>query len=178
MSEERRCISCDGVLPPDRVEQCRACSRATLFEINPELAVEIYDKPAEQPNEKQDNIRQIRMEDIREMRARTINEIVQGKIDPFLVDTWPPEQQRNHRLRRAIHELMADPRYRIEIGEKPDGTIGVRIVSEHNAKTPEAQAFLVKYREEFITHLTWLEAIDEEHGVSTDETPLSARKAA
>lgn len=126
------------------------------------------------------------------MGTRTIDEIVNQHIrkdsersvtvgsglviDPFNVKTWPEEQQRNHRLRRALHELMADPRYTLEVGTKPDGTPGVRIRSEHGV-TPEAQAFLTGYREEFITYLSWLEGVDEYSGVQGD-VPLSSRKAA
>lgn len=96
-------------------------------------------------------------------------------IDPFNVKTWPPEQQRNHRLRRALHELMRDPRYRLEVGTKPNGTPGVRIKAEH--VTEEAAEFLKRYREEFITYLSWLEQIDEYSGVQGD-VPFSSRKAA
>ncbi len=96
-------------------------------------------------------------------------------IDPFNVKTWPPEQQRNHRLRRALHELMADPRYTVEVGTKPDGMPGVRIKGE--GVTEEAQQFLVTHREEFITYLSWLEQVDEYSGVK-GEIPLFDRKAA
>ncbi len=96
-------------------------------------------------------------------------------IDPFNVKTWPPEQQRNHRLRRALHELMADPRYTVEVGTKPDGSPGVRINADH--VTEEAGEFLRRYREEFITYLSWLEQVDEYSGVK-GEVPLFDRKAA
>ena len=97
-------------------------------------------------------------------------------IDPFNVKTWPPEQQRNHRLRRALHELMADPRYTVEVGTKPDGTPGVRIKSDYQV-TEEAAEFLKRYREEFITYLSWLELIDADHGV-TEPVQLNERRIA
>lgn len=96
-------------------------------------------------------------------------------IDPFNVKTWPEEQQRNHRLRRALHELMSDPRYTVEVGTKPDGSPGVRIVGE--SVTEEARSFLATYREEFITYLSWLEQIDEYSGV-TGPVEMNQRKAA
>lgn len=95
-------------------------------------------------------------------------------IDPFDVRTWPDEHRKNHRLRRALHELIPDPSYRIEIGTKADGTPGIRIVSASDIPQ-EAQDFLVRYREEFITHLTWLELIDDYSGVQ-GEHGLNARK--
>ncbi len=97
-------------------------------------------------------------------------------IDPFNVKTWPPEQQRNHRLRRALHELMESPAYTVEVGQKPDGTPGVRIASARDV-SPEASEFLRRYREEFITYLTWLEMVDEYSGVQ-GEVPITSRKAA
>lgn len=96
-------------------------------------------------------------------------------IDPFRVSTWPEEHRRNHRLRRALHELMRDPRYTLEVGQKPDGSPGVRIRGEH--VTEEAAEFLRRYREEFITYLTWLELIDEYSGVDRP-VDLNERKAA
>lgn len=120
--------------------------------------------------------------------TRTVNEIVgvggpaglSGmaplEIDPFRVSTWPEEQQRNHRLRRALHELMVDPRYRVEVGQKPDGSPGVRIKSEYGVPV-EAQDFLARYREEFITYLSWLEGIDSYSGV-TENVDFNQRKAA
>jgi hypothetical protein len=119
--------------------------------------------------------------------TRTVNEIVRAgggpeplEIDPFNVTTWPPEQQRNHRLRRALHELMSDPRYTVEVGTKPDGTPGVRIKADQ--VTPEAGEFLKRYREEFITYLSWLEQIDEYSGVQAPAEGVDAgftqRKAA
>lgn len=98
------------------------------------------------------------------------------EIDPFRVSTWPEEQQRNHRLRRALHELMVDPRYRVEVGQKPDGSPGVRIKSEYGVPV-EAQDFLARYREEFITYLSWLEGIDSYSGV-TENVDFNQRKAA
>lgn len=81
-------------------------------------------------------------------------------VDPFNVNTWPTEMQASHRLRRALHELMDDPRYQLEVGEKPDGTPGIRLRSEHGV--PEvAQAFMATHRERLITYVTWLELIDE-----------------
>lgn len=97
-------------------------------------------------------------------------------IDPYNVSTWPDEQRRNHRLRRALHELMSDPSYRVEVGTKPDGTPGIRIQCD----TPvpiEAQEFLVRYREELITYLSWLEQIDAYSGVE-GSVPLAQRKVA
>lgn len=38
----RRCITCAGPLPADRIEQCRGCSAAVLRQRNPALAEEIY----------------------------------------------------------------------------------------------------------------------------------------
>lgn len=102
-------------------------------------------------------------------------------IDPFNVRTWPPEMQRSHRIRRALHELMPDPRYALEVGTRSDGTPGVRIVTEHGVP-PEAAEFLKQYREEFITYLTWLELIDEYEGigrvVSLNERSLCGRDVA
>lgn len=97
-------------------------------------------------------------------------------IDPFRVSTWPPEQQRNHRLRRALHELLASPAYSLEVGTKPDGSPGVRIRSEYDV-TPEAAAFLRTYREEFITYLSWLEQVDAYSGVAAP-VEMHERKAA
>lgn len=86
-------------------------------------------------------------------------------IDPFNVRTWPDEMQQSHRLRRALHELMPDPRYHLEVGTKPDGTPGIRLKSEYGV--PEvAQAFMATYREPLITYLTWLEMIDEYSNVA------------
>lgn len=88
-------------------------------------------------------------------------------IDPFNVRTWPEEAQRNHRLRRALHELIPDPSYRVEVGERPDGTAGIRIVPAEIV-TDEAREFLAAYREELITHHYWLEQVDQYHGVTED----------
>lgn len=96
-------------------------------------------------------------------------------IDPFNIKTWPPEQQRNHRLRRALHELLVSPVYTLEVGTKPDGTPGVRIKGE--GVTEEASEFLKRYREEFITYLSWLEQVDEYSGV-TGQVDFNQRKAA
>lgn len=107
--------------------------------------------------------------------TRTVNEIVGLVIDPFNIKTWPPEQQRNHRLRRALHELLVSPVYTLEVGTKPDGTPGVRIKGE--GVTEEASEFLKRYREEFITYLSWLEQVDEYSGV-TGQVDFNQRKAA
>lgn len=77
-------------------------------------------------------------------------------IDPFDVKTWPPEHQRGHRLRRALHELIPHPDYRIVIGVKPDGMPGIRIESAHDISN-DARAFLTHYREELISYMSWLE---------------------
>lgn len=115
--------------------------------------------------------------------TRTVNEIVRAgggadplEIDPFNIKTWPPEQQRNHRLRRALHELLVSPVYTLEVGTKPDGTPGVRIKSDYQV-TEEASEFLKRYREEFITYLSWLEQVDEYSGV-TGQVDFNQRKAA
>ena len=84
-------------------------------------------------------------------------------IDPGDVRTWPEEARRNHRLRRALHELIPDPSYRLEVGTKPDGTAGVRIVPADSA-TPEAMAFLVQYRDQLITHHYWLQEVEAARG--------------
>ncbi len=81
-------------------------------------------------------------------------------IDPFCVKTWPDEMQSSHRLRRALHELMPDPRYTLEVGTKPDGSPGIRLKSEYGVPSV-AQSFLAEHREPLITYLTWLELIDE-----------------
>lgn len=81
-------------------------------------------------------------------------------IDPFNVRTWPEEMRASHRLRRALHELMTDPRYQLEVGEKPDGTPGIRLKSEYGVPSV-AQSFLAEHREALITYLTWLEMVDE-----------------
>ena len=83
-------------------------------------------------------------------------------IDPFNVKTWPDEMQASHRLRRALHELMLDPRYTLEVGEKPDGTPGIRLTSAFGVPDA-ARQFLATHRESLITYLTWLEMIDEYH---------------
>lgn len=95
---------------------------------------------------------------------------VPGIIDPYRVTTWPEEAQRNHRLRRALHELMADPGYRLEVGTRPDGETGIRIVPAEIV-TSEARAFLTQYREELITHVFWLREIDQEAGITEDVPP-------
>lgn len=77
-------------------------------------------------------------------------------VDPFDVRTWPPEHQRGHRLRRALHELIPDPRYTIVIGTKPDGMPGIRIESSLDI-SDDARAFLTRYREELISYMSWLE---------------------
>jgi hypothetical protein len=88
-------------------------------------------------------------------------------IDPFNVRTWPPEMQASHRLRRALHELMPDPRYTLEVGDKPDGSPGIRIRSEFGVPA-EAADFLKRYREQLITYLTWLELVDEYEAVDRE----------
>lgn len=97
-------------------------------------------------------------------------------IDPFDVRTWPEEARRNHRIRRALHELMPEPSYRVEVGKRPDGTDGIRIVPAESA-SPEALDFLRAYREELITHHYWLEEVDKDHGVQSG-TPVWQRSAA
>ena len=87
-------------------------------------------------------------------------------IDPFDVRTWPEEARRNHRLRRALHELLPEPGYRVEVGTKPDGTDGIRIT--HGEVTPDALAFLQAYRDELISHHYWLQQVDQYHGVTED----------
>lgn len=97
-----------------------------------------------------------------------------GVIDPFRVATWPAECQRRHRLRRALHELLPDPRYRIVLGARPDGSIGIRI-DPAEMVTNDALAFLREYREELITHETWLELIDEEAEIAGPVDPWKRR---
>lgn len=77
-------------------------------------------------------------------------------IDPFDVRSWPPEHRRGHRLRRALHELIPDPSYRIVIGVKPDGMPGIRIECQRDV-SDDARAFLTQYREELISYMSWLE---------------------
>lgn len=93
-------------------------------------------------------------------------------IDPYDYRTWPDEAQRNHRLRRALHELMVDPAYEIEVGKRPDGEIGIRLKPAESV-TPEARMFLAKFRDELITHHYWLEQVDEYHG--TTPVPVHGR---
>jgi hypothetical protein len=66
------------------------------------------------------------------------------------IDNWTNEQRRRHRLRRALHELMADPCYRLTA----EGS--QLAITPKTAITPEADAFIRQYKAELVTHLQWL----------------------
>jgi Spy/CpxP family protein refolding chaperone len=60
------------------------------------------------------------------------------------------EDARRHRIRRALHELMADPRYRLEVKN------GKLAIKPKEALTPEAQAFIETYKADLIQHVGFL----------------------
>lgn len=99
------------------------------------------------------------------------------RIDPMDAKTWPEEAQRNHRLRRALHELMPVSSYHVEVGTRPDGSAGIRIVPAESAST-EALEFLRQYREELITHHYWLEQVDDYHGVDGNPPAWNRKRVA
>jgi hypothetical protein len=66
------------------------------------------------------------------------------------MDMWSDEQRRRHRLRRALHELVSDPRYTLRAE-------GDRLtITPKDVITPEADAFIKQYKTELVTHLHWL----------------------
>lgn len=84
-------------------------------------------------------------------------------IDPNDFRTWPPECQRRERIRWALRMLADSATCDLEIGERPDGDIGIRLVPVTVAND-ETKAFLAQYREDLITHVYWLQEMREYHG--------------
>jgi hypothetical protein len=74
--------------------------------------------------------------------------------DPGDIRTWTPEQRRRHRLRRALHELMAHPAYSIDVSG------GMFVVGPKDAITAEARGFIAAHRADLIEHEAWLQRID------------------
>lgn len=71
-------------------------------------------------------------------------------MTPSDIRTYGPEQLRQHRLRRALHELMADPGYHIKVnGEQFN-------IGPATAMTPEAREFIVRHKADLVQHCAWL----------------------
>ena len=71
--------------------------------------------------------------------------------NPSDTRTYLPEQQRRHRLRRALNELMAGYGYHIKISDE-----GRLIVGPKELMTPEAREFIQRYRDDLLIHVQWL----------------------
>ena len=76
-----------------------------------------------------------------------------------MYSNWTPERQRQHRIYRAFHELLAHPKYTIQIDRAkllPQITVSVREGLD-SAMTPEADKFRKTYRAILVEHHEWLE---------------------
>lgn len=74
--------------------------------------------------------------------------------NPSDTRTYGPEELRRHRLRRALHELMATPGYRLRVGG------GQLLVGPKEAVTPEARQFIQQYRSDLMQHLEFLGEVE------------------
>jgi hypothetical protein len=60
------------------------------------------------------------------------------------------EDARRHRIRRALHCLMSDPGYHLEVKN------GKLAIKPKEALTPEAIAFIENYKADLIQHVGFL----------------------
>jgi hypothetical protein len=60
------------------------------------------------------------------------------------------EEARRHRIRRALHELMSDPGYHLEVKN------GKLAIKPKEALNPDAIAFIETYKAELIQHVGFL----------------------
>ncbi len=71
-------------------------------------------------------------------------------MTPSDIRTYGPDERRRHRLRRALHELMADPGYHITAN-------GDRLlIGPAEMVTPEAEEFIRRWKPDLVQHVAWL----------------------